>query len=92
MIAPLWAISTVRPGLYEVAQTLENKGFHLADHSITSDALTGVELLIGVDHFTRLIVRQKRSQGTILFVTKGGGVIPFGLLPKWAISYVRTVK
>ena len=50
------------PGLYEVAQTLENKGFHLADHSITSDALTGIEILLGVDHFTRLIVRQKRSQ------------------------------
>ena len=47
------------PGLYEVAKTLENKGFHLADHSITSDALTGIEILIGVDHFTRLIVRQK---------------------------------
>ena len=63
------------PGLYEVAQTLENKGFHLADHSITSDALTGIEILIGVDHFTRLIVRQKRSQGTSLFVTKGEGMI-----------------
>ena len=78
------------PGLYEVAQTLENKGFHLADHSITSDALTGIEILIGVDHFTRLIVRQKRSQGTSLFVTKGGGggrcVIPFGPLSKWAVS------
>ena len=61
------------PGLYEVAQTLENEGFHLADHSITSDALTGIEILIGVDHFTRLIVRQKRSQGTSLFVTKGEG-------------------
>ena len=74
------------PGLYEVAQTLESKGFHLDDHSITSDALTGIEILIGVDYFTRLIVRQKRSQGTSLFVTKGGGVIPFGPLPKWAIS------
>ena len=74
------------PGLYEVAQTLENKGFHLADHSITSDALTGIEILIGVDHFTRLVVRQKRSQGTSLFVTKGGGEIPFGPLPKWAVS------
>ena len=79
------------PGLYEVAQTLENKGFNLADHSITSDALTGIEILIGVDHFTRLIVRQKRSQGTSLFVTKGGGVIPFGLLPKWAFN-VKTIK
>ena len=74
------------PGLYEVAQKLENKGFHLADHSITSDALTGIKILIGVDHFTRLIVRQKRSQGTSLFVTKGGGAIPFGPLPRWAVS------
>ena len=64
------------------AQALKSKGFHLADHSITS----GIEILIGVDYFTRLIARQKRSQGTSLFVTKGGGVIPFGPLPKWAIS------
>ena len=74
------------PGLFNVAQRLESKGFHLADHDITSDALTGIEILIGVDHFTRLIVRQKRSQGTSLFVTKGGGVIPFCLLPRWATS------
>ena len=74
------------PGLFEVVQKLESKGFHLADHSITSDALTGIEILIGVDHFTRLIIRQKWSQGTSLFVTKGGGVIPFGPLPRWAVS------
>ena len=48
------------PGLYEVAQKLESKGFNLADQNITSDALTGIKILIGVDNFTRLIVRQKR--------------------------------
>ena len=74
------------PGVFDVAQQLESKGFHLANHDITSDALTGIEILIGVDHFTRLIVRQKRAQGTSLFVTKGGGVIPFGPLPRWATS------
>ena len=74
------------PGLYEVAQKLESKGFNLADHNITSDALTGIEILIGVDHFTRLIVSQKRSLGTSLFVTRGGGVIPFGPLPRWATT------
>ena len=51
-----------------------------------SDALTGIEILIGVDNFTRLIVRQRRSMGTSLFVTKGGGVIPFGPLPRWATA------
>ena len=74
------------PSLFEVAQKLESKGFHLADHSITSDALTDIEILIGVDHLTRLIVRQKRSQGTSLFITKGEGMIPFGPLPRWAVS------
>ena len=74
------------PGLYEVTQKLESKGFNLADQNITSDALTGIEILIGVDNFTRLIVRQKRSLGTSLFVTRGGGVIPFGPLPRWAVS------
>ena len=61
------------PGLFELAQKLEQKGFNLADRNITSDALTGIEILIGVDNFTRLIVRQRRSMGTSLFVTKGGG-------------------
>ena len=74
------------PGLYEVAQKLESKGFNLTDQHITSDALTGIEILIGVDNFTRLIVRQKRSLGTSLFVTSGGGVIPFGPLPRWATT------
>ena len=74
------------PGLSDVAQRLESRGFHLAEHDITSDALTGIEILIGVDHFTGLIVRQKQSQGTSLFITKGGGVIPFSPLPRWAIS------
>ena len=74
------------PGLYEVAQNLESKGFNLSDQNITSDALTGIEILIGVDNFTRLTVRQKRSLGTSLFVTRGGGVIPFGPLPRWAVS------
>ena len=61
------------PGLFEVAQKLENKGFNLADQHITSDALTGIEILIGVDNFTRLIIRQKLSLGTSLFVTRGEG-------------------
>ena len=60
-------------GLYEVAQKLESKGFNLADQHITSDVLKGIEILIGVDNFTRLIVRQKRSLGTSLFVTRGEG-------------------
>ena len=74
------------PGLFELAQKIEQKGFDFADRSITNDALTGSEILIGVDNFTRLIVRQKRSMGTSLFVTRGGGVIPFGPLPRWATT------
>ena len=80
------------PGLFEVSQKLESKGFNLADHNITSDALTGIEILIGVDHFTRFIVRQKRSHGTSLFVTRRGGVIPFGPLPRWAISSQQPIS
>ena len=81
------------PGLFKVMQKLENKGFHLADHSITSDALTGIEILIGVDHFTRLIIRQKRSQGTSLFVTKvGGGGDTFWSVAKVGHLNVRTIN
>ena len=85
MIALPWGYFH-RPGLIELAQKLEHKGFDLADWNITNDALTGIEILIGVDNFTRLIFRQKRSMGTSLFVTRGGGVIPFGPLPRWATT------
>ena len=74
------------PGLFELAQKLEHKGFDLADRNITNDALMGIEILIGVDYFTRLIVRQKRSMGMSLFVTRRGGVIPFGPLLRWATT------
>ena len=73
------------PGIYNVAQTLEKQGHQLADRNITSDSLTGIELLIGVDYFAQFITRQKRASGISLFVTRGGGVIPFGTIPKWAI-------
>ena len=73
------------PGIYNIAQTLERQGHQLADHNIISDSLTGIELLIDVDYFAQFITRQKRASGISLFVTRGGGVIPFGTIPKWAI-------
>ena len=47
------------PGIYNVAQTLEKQGHQLADHNITSDSLTDIELLIGVDYFAQFITRKK---------------------------------
>ena len=76
------------PGIYNVAQALEKQGHQLADRNITSDSLTGIELLIGIDYFAQFITRQKRAGGISLFATSGGGgggVIPFGTIPKWAI-------
>ena len=72
------------PRIYEVSQQLEQEGYHLADHHISSDTLTGIEILIGVDYFSCFISRQRRAKGMSLFVTKDRGVIPFGPLPKWA--------
>ena len=73
------------PGIYNVAQTLEKQGHQLADRNITSDSLTGIELLIGVEYFAQFITKPKRASGISLFVTRGGGVIPFGTIPRWAI-------
>ena len=72
------------PGIYEVSQQLEQHGYQLADHYITSDALTGIEVLIGVDYFPCFISSQRRGKGMNLFVTRDRGVIPYGQLPKWA--------
>ena len=73
------------PGIYNVAQTLERQGHQPADRNITSDSLTGIELLVGVDYFAQFITRQRRASRISLFVTRGGGVIPFSTIPKWAI-------
>ena len=73
------------PGIYNVAQTLEKQGHQLADHNITSDSLTGIELLIGIDYFAQFIIRHKRASGISLFVIQGGGMISFGTIPRWAI-------
>ena len=72
------------PSIYEVSQQLEQGGYRLVDHHISSDALTGFEVLIRVDYFSCFISRQRRARGMNLFVTKDRGVLPFGLLPKWA--------
>ena len=74
------------PGIHNVVRMLEIQGHQLADRNITSNSLTGTELLIGVDYFAHLIARQKRASGVSLFVTRGVGVIPFGTIPKWALS------
>ena len=80
------------PGIHNVVRMLEIQGHQLADKNIASDSLTGIELLIGVDYFVHFISRQKRASGISLFVTGGwggggwGGVIPFGTIPKWALS------
>ena len=72
------------PSIYEVSQQLEQDRYRLTDHHISSDTLTGIEVLIGVDYFSCFISRQRRAKGMSLFVTKDRGVIPFGPLPKWA--------
>ena len=61
------------PGIHNVVRMLEIQGHQLADRSITSDSLTGIELLIGVDYFAHFITRQKRASGVSLFVTRGEG-------------------
>ena len=71
-------------GIYEVSQQLERDEYCLADHHISSDALTGIEILIWVDYFSCFISRQRGAKGLNLFVTKDRGIIPFGPLPKWA--------
>ena len=61
------------PGINNVAKMLEIQGHKLADRNITSDSLTGIELLIGVDYFAQFITHQKRANGISSFVTKGEG-------------------
>ena len=79
------------PGIHTVVKMLELQGHKLADRNITSDSLTGIELLISVDYFAQFITRQKRANGISLFVTGGGGgVIPFGTMPKWTLNNEST--
>ena len=50
------------PGLHNVAKTMKSQGHQLADRFIPSDALTGIEILIGVDYFSCFVSRLKREQ------------------------------
>ena len=47
------------PGIHNVVRMLETQGHQLADRNKTSDSLTDIELLIGVDYFAHFIARQK---------------------------------
>ena len=70
------------PGIRKLSETLKSKNVRLADNKIHSDVLTNIELLIGVDYFSKLIQSQRRVLGVSMFVTPAG-VIPFGSLPEW---------
>ena len=61
------------PGIHNIVKMLEIQGHKLADRNITSDSLTGIELLIGVDYFAQFITQQKRASGINLFVISGEG-------------------
>ena len=43
------------PGIHEVTQQPGSQGYQMADRFITSDALTGIEVLIGVNYFSCII-------------------------------------
>ena len=60
------------PGIHNVVRIFETQDHQLADRNKTSDSLTRIELLIGVDYFAHFIARQKRASGISLFVTTGG--------------------
>ena len=70
-------------GIHEVKQQLGSQGYQMADSFITSDALTGIEVSIGVDYFSCFISRQRRTRVVNLFVPRDRGLIPFRPLPKW---------
>ena len=46
-------------GIHEITQELGSQGYQMADRFITSDALTGIEVLIGIDYFSCFISRNK---------------------------------
>ena len=72
-------------GICNVIETLKGSGVKLADDSIDRDEIRDVDVLIGIDYFSYFITGHRMIQGVKLFVSSGG-LIPFGLLPKWAVS------
>ena len=54
------------PGIHNVVKMLEIQGHRLADRNITSDSLTGIELLIGVNYFAPHISHLDRSEPVAL--------------------------
>ena len=73
------------PGIHNVIETLKGSGVKLADDSIDCDVIRDVDVLIGIDYFSYFITGHRMINGVKMFVSSGG-LIPYGLLPKWAIS------
>ena len=80
------------PEIYDVTQQLGSQGYQMPDHFITSDALTGIEVLIGTDYFSCFISQQKREKRINMIITRDRGVIPFEPLPKWVADQQSSSK
>ena len=70
------------PGPKNVTQALINKGPPLTEKHTTSDTLRGIDALTGVDYLSHFINGKPKYLGVHVFLSFGG-LIPFGLLPKW---------
>ena len=71
------------PGLAKTVSFLASKGVKLADEGLNSDEIDNVNLVIGVDYFSRFIKGQRIISGIELLNSSGGALI-YGKLPSWA--------
>ena len=71
------------PGLAKTVSFLASKGVKLADEGLNSDKVDDVNLVIGVDYYSRFIKGQ-RVFSNIELLNSSGGALIYGKLPSWA--------
>ena len=46
------------PGIVQIQRMLKRKGVHLADKLLSSEIITDIEVLIGIDYFPKVVISQ----------------------------------
>ena len=75
-------------GILQMRQKLMQHNVKLADKRLDSEIIDNIEILLGIDYYSKVVFSIRRVCGMDLFVT-AKGIVPFGVVPNW-VKGIRT--
>ena len=75
-------------GILQMRQKLVQHNVKLADKHLNSETIDNIEILLGIDYYSKVVFSMRRVCGMDLFVT-AKGIVPFGIVPNW-VKGIRT--